>query len=288
MSRIVAILPVRNEGWILGCSLRALMRWVDSVVVLNHASTDNTGAILDALVIEYGTGRVTVMEDNDPTWREMSQRQKLLDAARFLDASHVVIVDADEILTANFLPIIRAMVERTPHGQVLQLPWLQMRGSINQVHTTGLWGQQNASVAFPDMPEYCWKAQNGYDHHHRHPMGRSHIPYMPMGMARTGGIMHFQMVSDQRLRAKQALYLMIETIRWPHKRTAAELNKMYGPTVYAVDKMAPTPSHWWIGYEDLMQYLNVDAEPWQLAEVKRLIAEHGREKFAGLDLFGVV
>jgi hypothetical protein len=36
-----------------------------------------------------------------------------------------------------------------------------------------------------------------------------------------------------------------------------------------------------------MKYLDVDAEPWQEAEVRRLVAEHGRETFAGLDLFGV-
>jgi hypothetical protein len=36
-----------------------------------------------------------------------------------------------------------------------------------------------------------------------------------------------------------------------------------------------------------MKYLDVDAEPWQEAEVRRLVAEYGREKFTGLDLFGV-
>ena len=50
----------------------------------------------------------------------------------------------------------------------------------------------------------------------------------------------------------------------------------------------PAPADWWAGYEHLMQYLDVDAEPWQEAEVRWLIKEHGPAKFAGLDLFGVV
>jgi hypothetical protein len=51
----------------------------------------------------------------------------------------------------------------------------------------------------------------------------------------------------------------------------------------------PVPESWWAPYENLMQYLDLseDTEPWQQTEVKRLIAEHGREKFVGLDLFGV-
>ena len=48
--------------------------------------------------------------------------------------------------------------------------------------------------------------------------------------------------------------------------------------------VSPVPAEWWAGYEHLMQYLNVDAEPWQDRELRRLVAEHGREKFADLEL----
>jgi hypothetical protein len=44
---------------------------------------------------------------------------------------------------------------------------------------------------------------------------------------------------------------------------------------------------WWKGYEHLMRHFHPSSEPWQEAEVLRLLAEHGVEKFAGLDLFGV-
>jgi hypothetical protein len=37
-----------------------------------------------------------------------------------------------------------------------------------------------------------------------------------------------------------------------------------------------------------MQHLHLDAEPWQEAECRKLIEQHGRAKFAGMDLFGVV
>ena len=99
--------------------------------------------------------------------------------------------------------------------------------------------------------------------------------------------MHCQMVSDQRLRWKQFLYKLIERLRWPNKRTPAQLNVMYDPTVNAVDRMAPTPAEWWAGYESLLQYLNVDAEPWQKSEALRIMRENpGIE--AGLTDYGVL
>ncbi len=50
--KIVGLLPVRNEEWIIAYTLRALLRWVDEVIVLNHASTDRTGDILLEIAAE--------------------------------------------------------------------------------------------------------------------------------------------------------------------------------------------------------------------------------------------
>ena len=121
-------------------------------------------------------------------------------------------------------------------------------------------------------------------------MGKPIAAHMPLGRdVRKGGILHGQMVSDDRLRWKQALYVMQETLRWPGRKTPQELNAMYGPTVHVPlpHHLTSVPSAWWEPYAHLMKYLDVDAEPWQKSECQRLWKEHGPEKFAGLDLFGV-
>ncbi len=290
MSHIVAILPVRNEAWCIGLTLRALLMWVDSVALTLHNCTDGTHDIVCRIVEETG-GRVFICVEESEAWQEMVQRDRLLKFARSCDATHCVITDADEILSGNLLPRIRQMVESTPRGSVLQLPWVQLKGSIGTYISSGMWSQQCASTAFPDDPAYCWKAQtDGYQHHNRQPMGKPIMPHMPMGRSvKAGGCLHLQMVSDKRLRYKQAHYLMAsETLRHPGRKTPAELNAMYGPTVYAPGSvLSPVPPEWWAPYEHLMKYLDVDAEPWQAAECRRLWKEHGPEKFAGLDLFGV-
>src|SRR5882724_5177977 len=286
-SRIIAIMPCRNSAWILGLSARALLMWVDHLIILDHCSTDATPNICIALAIEYGEERVSYLYDGLPTWAEMAHRQRLLDAARMVDATHIVTIDDDEVLSGNLLPKIRAWVENIPPGAILQLPWLQLRGSFYTVHIDGLWGTQDVSTAFRDEPAYCWKAREGYDHHHRHPMGRGFVPCAPLSPGnRTGGLMHFQMVSEQRLKWKQFLYKLTERKRWPNRMTAAQINAMYDPTVEGLGLMSRVPESWWAPYVDLMEHLHVDARPWQMAGVKRLLAENPRLA-DGLNSYGL-
>lgn len=299
--KLTCLMPVRNEEWILGLSARAVLRWVDELIVLDHASTDHTIDILFQLVREYQS-RVTVLFDYDPVWREMRHRQTLLEAARASDATHIAMVDADEVLSGNLLSEIRQYIADCPAGMILQVPWLCLRGSIDRYHSSGTWAQQDVSVAFPDDPVYHWAAREGYDFHHRHPMGREMPPYRPLRPASflpatRGGLMHLQFVSDRRLRAKQALYKLTELLRWPEREPVRMVDERYNLAVYGsytrpadrhMDVLSDVPPEWWKPYADLMPYFDPDREPWQEAECRKLVAEHGIERFAGLDLFGVV
>ncbi len=290
--KVTALCPVRNEDWVLGLSARAVLRWVDSLVILNHASTDGTQAILDELQSEYGD-RLSVLTETDPQWNEMAHRQRMLEHARSLGATHLALVDADEVLTGNLLPTIRGMIESAPPGSILQLPWLCLRGSIDRCHVGGIWGHADVSTAFQDEPRCHWAARDGYDFHHRHPMGRHNVTFRPF-LHRDAGLMHLQFVSDRRLRAKQLLYCLTERLRWPNREPVDVVRRRYSVAVYGAEnptkqshELRKVPAEWWAPYADLMKHLKPDAEPWQEIECKRLLAEHGTKRFKGLDLFGV-
>ena len=99
--------------------------------------------------------------------------------------------------------------------------------------------------------------------------------------------------SEARLLAKHALYKVTERLRWPQK-DVREIDRYYSMCVNgATEREAggwtfeTAPASWWTSYAHWLKYLDVEAKPWQAAEVRRLIAEHGRDMFAGLDLFGV-
>lgn len=314
--KLCGIMPVRNEAWCLGLSARVALMWCDQLIVADHGSTDDSRDIMNTLQGIYRPEHFLIVDDREREWKEMEQRQMLLEVAREQGATHIAIIDADEILTGNlideffsiqgFTDVARraAIVVPTqfaiPSGSMLALPGYNLRGGIDHYHDNGIWGKRWFSVAFADDPMWHWE---GDRFHSREPVGigsGNHRvvmnPYKPIQQG-DGGIMHLWGASERRLRAKSAWYKVTERLRWPTK-PVAEIERMYnwaihgeqGNPAFGTPKTwtySPVPDAWWAPYKHLMKYLDVDAEPWQESEVQRLITEHGPESFRDLDLFGL-
>ncbi len=231
-------------------------------------------------------------------WEEMRHRQTLLDWARAngaeTGATHIALIDADEILTGNLLGSIREHVARLNAGQMLNLPLYNLRGGLTRYHLNGIWGQRTVQVAFKDVNTAAWK---GDKFHSRAPHGVEwrNINVVNQG---DGGVLHLWGVSERRLRAKSALYKITERLRWPDK-PVAEIERMYSWAIKGEPghRSYGTPETWtygealdawWEPYRCYAEHCNINAEPWQEAEIRYLIAEHGAERFQELDLFGVV
>ena len=293
--KLVAVMPVRNEAWVLGLSARVALMWCDAICILNHASTDRTPEILNDLQTDY-SGRVHVVSMPGEVWTEMQHRECLLELARAKEGTHVAMVDADEILTGNLLqdgaiPQWWRLQTFDGNHRMLELPGYNLRGGIYWYHANGVWGKRWFSLAFKDSPRLHWA---GNKFHHREPHGVHFQSYRPIKQG-DGGIMHLWGVSEKRLIAKHALYKIVERIRWPEK-PVEEIDQMYswaihGAATYgtpATWQYGQVPSEWWKPYGPLLTYLDINAEPWQIEECWRLVKQHGHEKFIGLDLFGVV
>lgn len=288
--KLIGLMPVRNEAWCLGLSARVALEWCDRLIIYLHACTDDSQRIARDIFAESGQ-RVTICHQLDPKWDEMRHRQEMLEIARAsLAATHIAMIDADEIATANIVGKIREYVEKIPSGEILCLPLYNLRGGLNRFHADGLWGNRIVSVAFRDEPAFHWA---GDTFHSREPRGLPRKLWPVNNL--NGGVMHLWGASEQRLLAKHALYKITERLRWPLK-PVADIDREYSLCVTgwhsgeaATWKYAAVPPEWWQSYEERgwMQYLDIDAEPWQPAECQRIVAEHGREKFEGLDLFGV-
>lgn len=301
--KLVGCMPVRNEEWCLGLSARVALMWCDELVILWHTGltdkADNTGDILKALAGEYRERLVLLTVTGE--WDEMQHRQFMLEAARREGATHIAIIDADEILTGNLISSRGAgqsygfRFEFVPPGvgHILQLPGYNLRNGINQYHSNGIWGKRWFSTAFRDDPALHWA---GDRFHHREPMGKTLANYRPIAQGQ-GGVMHLWGASERRLKAKHALYKLTDRIRFPEKPIATiekefswaikgeAGHSQYGtPETWTYNAI---PEAWWQPYQQWMKYLDVDAEPWQIKECRRLIETHGSEIYRGLDLFGV-
>jgi hypothetical protein len=278
--RLISLTPVRNEEWCIGYTLRSHLRWVDHAVVLDHASTDRTREIIQEIARESG-GRVTILEEPDPSWDEMSHRHRLLLQARQLEGTHFAMLDADEVLSTSCEDMARDQAQRLRSGRVLLVPLHNCWRSVEQYRADRTpYGSGWASLVVAEHPHLAWI---GDQFHHRHPFNSHPGPKLPTDRAE-GGLLHLQHASWRRVRAKQALYKMVEVLRWC-REPIQTVDHRYSR---ALDEHriihAATPPEWWPGDPSM---IDLDAEPWQEQEIARLLKIHGREKFAGLDLFGL-
>jgi hypothetical protein len=242
----------------------------------------------------------------DPSWDEMRHRQLMLETARERGATHIAMIDADEIVTGNLLklnggyPLIRRLVADTPIGSCLQLPLIQLRGSLDRYHSNGIWGNRWLSLAFRDNPMLSW---SGDKFHSREPLFEGGRKLKP-NCQNSAGVFHLWGLSERRLRAKHALYKVTERLRWPD-RSVGDIDLTYNDWRSAKDTAAhypgmaryrepwmyaAVPRSWWDPYRgELLDHLEpIDlTEPWQEFETQRIVAEHGAATFKGLDLFGV-
>lgn len=282
---LVGVMLVRNESWVLRASLKAALQWCDKLVVMDHASTDDTPDVIKSFATLY-PGRVyPAIWPDGSVWDEMSARQETLTKARQVNASHVAIVDADEIITANLLPKIRRFIEPLKPAQLLDVAMVPVWGDLfHYRNDASVWCHSWISLAFADHPDLSWKPdQGGYHHHHRMPYGA--VDIIRAGSHGNEGVMHLQFANKRRLVAKHILYRMIDHLRWPGRESSEALNAKYDRALDESSiRLSACPSSWWNGHD--VESVKLDGVPWQESEVARLIDTHGRKRFNGLDLKG--
>lgn len=290
--KLVALLATRDEDWVLGLSLRVSLSYCNAVVVTDHGSTDRTAQIVCDAQAEFPNCLIDVRRVENGEWREADVRQEMLERGRRLGATHFVIVDADEVPTGNLLPQLRSLALGADSGWCATLPMIAPYHSPAVYRWDGPWGEQSAIPwAFGDSAELSWKSSNTYQLHRRSPSNANDQGLLVSGKGR-GGLFHLQFISKNRLQSKAAWYKMIETVSYPGKRTAADLNQMYDWTLReeSTARIYVVPQTWWAPYQERgwLQYLEPEARAWQFHEVRKLAAQHGRERFSGLELYGIV
>lgn len=288
--KLMALMKVRNEEWVLRASLEAALRWCDEALVMDHCSEDSTPAIVREAA-EQHPHRVHVMQWCDREWTEASQRQAMLERGRQLGGTHFAVIDADEVLSGNLLESIRFHAQSLAPGQAAEAPWPAMWRSVRAYRDDeSVWSRNFMTFLFRDGAGVTFAAAaDGYDIHARRPAGTSgqirRIVDEPAG----GGLMHLQFANWRRLRAKHAWYKMTEATRWPGRQSAEALNFKYGRALDETNLVTATvPASWWEPYGGLEQAIDLNDEPWHERACREMWERHGAGAFAGLELWGVV
>lgn len=284
---MIALMLVRNEDWAIRATLDAALRWCDGGVLLLDRCTDESPKTAhDMLIVRKKPWLMHVHNDEGP-WDEMVLREKTLTLGREkLKGTHFAVIDGDEILTHNNLPIVRAWFENLKAGEALDVPMVPVWDDLGHHRVEDpTWSNSWLTLGFADAPGLTWKAaQDGYQHHNRPPHGLT--GRQRRGMRGAGGVMHLQFANTRRLVAKHVLYRMVDHLRWPGRESVEQLNWKYDQALKPSGGLAPVPAEWWGDYFQKFIYLEDGEVPYQEEEIKKLLAKHGREAFAGLDLKG--
>ena len=286
--KLIGLSFVRNEQWVLGLTLPAAMTLLDELVVIDHESSDRTPEIIAELARAF-PGRIHP-ESWAGDYHEVGMRQKALDVGRQRGGTHFYWLDGDEVLTANLVARVRQWVGELSPGQVLELPWLAMWASLDRFRDDdSVWTNNFKAFAFADSESIAYRTDgDGYHLHLQTPRGRSGRPFRPLPDQAQGGVMHLQFANQRRLIAKHAWYKMFELLRFPGRRTPAEIDVLYSQAVDPAGvRLADVPSGWWAGYERFRQAVRLDETPWHEEEIRRMWVEHGSAAFAGLNLWGL-
>lgn len=285
--KLIGLMCVKNEDWVMGASLRAAVQWCDDVILVDNDSSDQTYKLYNEIKGE-NPWRIQYSRwtDKDEWWDEMDMRHHSLLLGRKHGGTHFAMIDADEILVGHWMPYIRNEIMRLEPREACETKMLAMRELDAFQADDSVWSRAKISLAFADHPELSWKpAVDGYHHHHRLPYGITRTVEVKdragVGMP---GMMHLQFANKRRLLAKHVLYRMVDHLRWPGRDNPAALNKKFDEALEKPRGLEPLPPKAWTGIE--RGKIKLDTECWQEWQIQKLLWVHGREAFAGLDLKG--
>jgi glycosyltransferase involved in cell wall biosynthesis len=156
--KIVGLMAVRNEAQIIANSLQALALYTDAIVVLDDASTDNTVAVIKSLQTQCCIAQIIEKE----SWYrdEPGDRNKLLAAGRAVGGTHFIMIDADEIFTANLLEnnLLKNKILALKPGDKMTVTWINLWRSPDAYrYDSSVWSGGEVDAIF------CDDGKCGYD-----------------------------------------------------------------------------------------------------------------------------
>lgn len=240
--KIIALMPVKDEAWILNTTMPILSKYVDEIIALDDSENDNSREIIQSfggLVIPQGEKKIEYS-----TWR-----QRLLDLARERGGTHFIWLDADECFTANFGATLRARLMEMKSGQAIFMDWLCLWKSPYHVRfDNSVWTFNVKDFIFCD--DETTNFENVAYHEPRTPVKRKNIAANIYVSRDEGAVLHFQFVPFERFQLKQAYIQCREYVLLRHD--PGDMNKQYAITLDSPGIMTKRiPNDWTIGIPEL-------------------------------------
>ncbi|MBC8492255.1 MAG: glycosyltransferase family 2 protein [Chloroflexi bacterium] len=280
--KIIAVMPVRNEDWILERNLQTLSHFCDVIIVADQNSTDNTRQICKRYP------KVLLIRNPCEQFDQSKARQLLLDTVREFDGYNIILaVDADEIVSGNVLdnPAWDNALDSLEPGVSSLLQWIILWKHPFRIRDdTSVWSNSWKHFICRDDRKTNFSEQ------------AIHEPRIPRPFTDRARrfeevkVLHYQFVTWQRMLSKQRYYRVLERMMSPTKSPDA-INQTY---VITRDErgmvLKQVPEEWVKPWQDLGVDLEHFAEEelfWYDIEILRFFGQHSTQDFADLDIWDV-
>ena len=280
-SKIIALIPMRNEEIMIGQCLKGLAPLVDEIIILNDCSTDNSIPIIESLAQEC---HVTEIIHKKEWYRdEPGDRNSLLNAGRAHGGKYFIVIDADEMFTSNCLDnnFLKSRILALQPGDILTLNWIQLWRSVDYYRfDDSVWTYNYKPIIFCDDGQAYYSS--AFIHTPRIPGNLKGKNYTLYGY--THGLMHFQFVNFDNVTIKHCWYRCMERIRT--QKSGPEINEIYSlPFRPQNIHLEPSPAAWFINYPFFDRTIFTKEEGWRKAQVKEWLELYGKEFFKDLDIW---
>jgi len=274
--KIIGLLPVKNEAWVLPHALASLSAFCDVVIVADQNSDDASREICRAFP------KVVLIESAESRTCTRA-RWQLLDAARNYEGCNLLwCTDADELVSpsaaTSFLGERRS--ELVP-GTVIECRYVHLWGGFDRYRVFSVnYGPTWKALALVDDRRMDWNRAN---------LLSLHEPRVPIdGAAATiradVTVLHLQWLLPKRTQSRQAWYRCRE---WLDGRDSAGINERYQGTLPAPRaRTAPVPPAWVhdVTFPDLAVD---DDESWTDRDLVRWFTEHTPQHFEPLEIWHI-
>jgi glycosyltransferase involved in cell wall biosynthesis len=279
--RIIVLVPVRNERWILKTFLECASLWADHIIVADQASTDGSKEIAAAFP------KVTLIDNPSSEYSEIERQRLLIKAARNFPAPRVLIaIDADEILSANVLNTVEwETAVYQPPGTVLCFAKVELYGSRKEYFLHSL-EDKNSWIPFGYVDDGA-PHEGKVIHTSRIPDRRD----SPRFNVKDVVVVHFARFSKLRAESKDRWYRCFERISFPEKNILS-IHRSYDFYERLKDKFKIRRSRadWFANYKKAGINLNIidsDTIFWWDWEILRMFKVHGTTPFRYVDIWAV-
>jgi glycosyltransferase involved in cell wall biosynthesis len=277
--KIIALLPFKNEAWVLKTYLSGVLPIVDEIIAIDDGSTDDSVEILRSANASIFSNTEKALSG----WAEHSIRMKLLALGRQHGGTHFVCLDADETFTAPFFENYSQYIKLLRPGQKLSLQWLALWESPHYYRA-------DQSVWSNNFKDFI-VCDDGMINHDYAFLGVGRTPGANTGdnwlrvKPEDGAVFHFQNVIGIRNQVKQAWYRCSELIKDP--TGFIRINGKYAITLADPSaRVAAVPPSWQKNIIIPSDQPNQGAG-WQLAEILKWFDQYGANFFEPLQIWHI-